>query len=223
MYFVTIYYRSRDMAAIRTIRERFGFEQAMSVNGTWPVMVRHDDWQLLCECESRGFIDIRLFVNQNKMKASELFITTISDFLKAECEKDRQFAAKMAAQPEKTPEAVCNYIMAEVSKSKRCGFDDAEIYGMARHFIDEKELKDPGSRANNVSKVVVNSAADMSEEDKAKIHEEAVRRQQEALEEKRKADEVKKAKQEKEREERRLAKLREKREKENAMQLDLFG
>ena len=94
---------------------------------------------------------------------------------------------------------------------------------MARHFIDEKELKDPGSEANNVSKVVVNSAADVSEEDKAKIHEEAVRRQQEALEEKRKADEVKKAKQEKEREERRLAKLREKREKENAMQLDLFG
>ena len=223
MYFVTIYYRSRDMAAIRTLRERFGFEQAMSVNGTWPVMVRHEDWQLLCECENRGFIDIRLFVNQNKMKASELFITTISDFLKSECEKDKHFAAKMAAQPEKTPEAVCNYIMAEVSKSKRCGFDDAEIYGMARHFIDEKELKDPGSGANNVSKVVVNTSADVSDEDKAKIHEEAVRRQQEALEEKRKADEVKKAKQEKEREERRLAKLREKREKENAMQLDLFG
>ena len=185
------------MDAIRAIRERFCFEQAMTVNGTWPVMVRHEDWQLLCECENRGFIDIRLFVNQNKMKASELFITTISAFLKSECEKDRQFAAKMAAQPEKTPEAVCNYIMAEVSKSKRCGFDDAEIYGMARHFIDEKELKDPGSRANNVSKVVVNTSADVSEEDKAK--------------------------QEKEREERRLAKLREKREKENAMQLDLFG
>lgn len=176
MYFVTIYYRSHDMAAIRAIRERFGFEQAMTVNGTWPVMVRHDDWQLLCECESRCYIDIRLFVNQNKMKASELFIKTISDFLKAECEKDRQFAAKMAAQPEKTPEAVCNYIMAEVTKSKRCGFDDAEIYGMARHFIDEKELQDPGSDANNVRRVAVNTAADMSEEDKAKIHEEAVRR-----------------------------------------------
>ena len=117
MYFVTIYYRSRDMDAIRAIRERFCFEQAMTVNGTWPVMVRHQDWQLLCECESRGYIDIRLFVNQNKMKASELFIKTISDFLKSECEKDKHFAAKMAAQPEKTPEAVCNYIMAEVSKS----------------------------------------------------------------------------------------------------------
>nr|DAQ38276.1 MAG TPA: PcfK-like protein [Caudoviricetes sp.] len=223
MYFVTIYYRSRDMDAIRTIRERFGFEQAMTINGTWPVMVRHEDWQLLCECEKRGFIDIRLLVNQNKMKASELFINTISDFLKSECEKDKHFAAKMAAHPEKTPEAVCNYIMAEVSKSGRCGFDDAEIYGMARHFIDEKELQDPGSDANNVSMVVVNTSADLSEEDEAKIREEAVRRQQQVLEEKRKADEVKKAKQEKEREERRIAKLREKREKENAMQLDLFG
>lgn len=223
MYFVTIYYRSRDMAAIRTLRERFGFEQAMTINGTWSVMVRHEDWQLLCECEKRGFIDIRLLVNQNKMKASELFINTISDFLKSECEKDKHFAAKMAAQPEKTPEAVCNYIMAEVSKSGWCGFDDAEIYGMARHFIDEKELQDPGSDANNVSSVVVNTSANLSEEDEAKIHEEAVRRQQQALEEKRKADEVKKAKQEKEREERRMAKLREKREKENAMQLDLFG
>jgi hypothetical protein len=55
MYFVTIYYRSRDMDAIRAIRERFCFEQAMTVNGTWPVMVRHEDWQLLCAMREPRF------------------------------------------------------------------------------------------------------------------------------------------------------------------------
>ena len=45
--------------------------------------------------------------------------------------------------------------------------------GMAKHFIDEKELKDPGSEANNVSRVVVDTHVELTEEEKQKAMEKA--------------------------------------------------
>lgn len=143
IYFVVVYYRTGDISVIRKIQERFGFPKCMTVNGEWPVVVNGDDWGLLKETEKRGFIDIR-----NKqikdMKATELFIKCIEGYLEREADADLEFAKRMKEQPEKTPEAVCNYILMEVSKSKKIGWADEDIFGMAKNFIEGKEGNDNG-------------------------------------------------------------------------------
>ena len=118
------------------------------------MIVADEDWETLQEMERRGYVNIRYNVNIKRMKATELFIKRIEDYLKKEADADPEFVKKMQEQPEKTPEAVCNHILSEVSKAKRSGWADEEIYDMAKCFIDEAELKDPGSGANSVSRVV---------------------------------------------------------------------
>ncbi len=133
IYFIVVYYKINDLSIIRKIQERFGFPKCMTVNGEWQVIVEGKDWPLLQETEERGFIEIR---NKSirSMKATELFIKRIEDYLKKEADADQEFAKKMQEQPEKTPEAVCNDILLEVSKSNRSGWADEEIYGMAKHL-----------------------------------------------------------------------------------------
>ena len=143
IYFIVVYYRIDDLSIIRKIQGRFRFPKCMTVNGEWPVIVNGDDWELLKETEKRGFIDIRNKQIKN-MKATELFIKRIEDYLKKEADADPVFAKRMQEQPKKTPEAVCNYILLEVEKSKRSGWADEEVYGMAKHFVDEVDLKDSG-------------------------------------------------------------------------------
>ena len=140
IYFVVVYYKTEGLSVIRKIQERFGFPKCMNVNGEWPVVVNGDDWELLKETEKRGFIDIRNKQIKN-MKATELFIKRIEDYLKKEADADPVFAKRMKEQPEKTPEAVCNYILLEVSKAKQSGWADEEIYEMAKHFFDEVDLE----------------------------------------------------------------------------------
>ena len=222
IYFVVVYYKAAALSVIRKIQERFGFPKCMNVNGEWQVVVDGDDWELLRETERRGFIDIRNKQIKN-MKATELFIKRIEDYLKKEADADPVFAKRIKEQPEKTPEAVCNYILSEVSKAKQSGWDDEEIYGMAKHFIDEAELKDPGSKANSVSRVVVDAHVDLTEEQK----QEAMAKAQQSFE--RKLEDEHKRKQEEQRERERKAKEKklqaanEKQEKEASLMGDLFG
>lgn len=195
----------------------------MTINGEWTVWVLERDWEVLEETARRGFVAIGTNnINFNDMKASKLFIDTIADFLKKEAGKDKEFARKMEEHLEKTPEAVCNYIMAEVGKAKRCGWADDEIFGMAKHFIEEDELKDPGD-VNSVSRVVVNRHVDLSEEDKSKAYEEAVKRHQDKLDRKAKEEERKTKERSKAKAEREREKLKEKMAKDGAMMQDLFG
>ena len=118
------------------------------------MIVADEDWETLQETERRGYVNIRYNVNIKRMKATELFIKRIEDYLKKEANADPEFAKKMQEQPEKTPEAVCNHILSEVSKAKRSGWADEEIYGMAKCFIDKAEPKDTVSNTNNVARVV---------------------------------------------------------------------
>ena len=64
------------------------------------------------------------------------------------------------------------YIYSEVKKSGRCGFCDDEIFQMARHyFLEEKGL----IKCTAPSKVVVNHTIELSEEDKNKAKEKALK------------------------------------------------
>lgn len=159
-------------------------------------------------------------VKTNKTKVSSAFADTIKAYLDKRAAEDELFA-KTYAKPNKSIDECCNYILGQVKASGRYGFADDEIYGMAVHYYDEDSIKDV--KQVNVKQVVVNHAIELSDEDKAKAKEEALRDFKEAerkkLEQKAKADKERAAK----REEQRIKALQEKRERESKLQLDLFG
>lgn len=222
IYFAVVYYKANALSVIRRIQERFGFPKCMTVNGEWQVAVDGKDWPLFKETEERGFIEIRNKPIRN-MKATELFIKRIGDYLKKEAGEDAEFAERMREQPEKTPEAVCNYILSEVSKTGQNGWADEEIYGMAKHFIDEAELEDPGSGANCVSRVVVDVHADLTEEQKLEAMEKAQRSFEQKLEDDHRRKQERKLERERKAKGQRVQAAKEEQEKETALMGDLFG
>ena len=104
------------------------------------------------------------------------FEKVIKTYLDEFATKDSEFSKKYAEKAEKLGgiDAVvrqcCNFICREVKRSGRQGFADAEIYGMAVHFIDESELTaEKGVNAH----VVVNHSIELTEADKERLRKEA--------------------------------------------------
>ena len=64
-------------------------------------------------------------------EVTKLFEQRIGEWLTQERKKDATFDKKVA-ESKKDVEGCCNYILSEVRKAKQCGYDDDEIYGMAR-------------------------------------------------------------------------------------------
>ena len=147
---------------------------------------------------------------------TDVFVEHIQRWLDEEMKKDAQLAGKVQAGS-KTVEMACNYVLSEVKNSGRCGFDDAEVYGMVRHFFDEDDLQDPGGQ--DVERIVVPEYIELSEQEKAEAREKALEayRNEQIAKIRREAEE--KEKKEKER----LVAQREKRKEQQQAQLDLFG
>lgn len=100
------------------------------------------------------------------------FEETIKSYLDERAQADPQFAEKYA-NPKKSIEECCKYIVGWVQAQGREGFADAEIYGQAVHYYDEDNIKIPDARA---AKVVVNHAIELSETEKRQAQEAARRR-----------------------------------------------
>lgn len=153
-------------------------------------------------------------------KVTKLFEQRIQQWLDEECRKDPLFEEKVV-NSKKTVQGACNYVLKCAKESRQCGYDDAEVYGMVRHFFDEDDVKDPGDQ--HPGRIVVTGHVELSDVEKA----EAMAKAQEAyLEEIRKAEAEKAAKAEEERrkaEDERRQRLEEKRQREARMQGDLFG
>ena len=154
------------------------------------------------------------------MKATKAFADVIGAYIEKEKQADELFAKRVDEQPTKTITGCVNYILKEVKNSGVNGWTDDEIFGMAKHFFDEKDLKDPGAING---RVVVNCRVELSDEEKAKAKEKALKdfelAERERLEKKAKAERTRAIK----REEAKTQALMEKRERESKMQLDLFG
>lgn len=98
--------------------------------------------------------------------------THLDDFASKDAEFSNKYAEKAAKLGgiDAVIKQCCNYICREVEKSGRQGFADAEIYGMAVHFIDESEL----TAAKGVNgQVVVNHSIELTEADKERLRKEA--------------------------------------------------
>ena len=74
------------------------------------------------------------------MKASNHFKNTIKTYLEQRAETDVLFSFQYS-KPEKNIDDCVTYILNEVKKSGCNGFADDEIYSMAVHYYDEKDIK----------------------------------------------------------------------------------
>lgn len=174
---VCMYFKVSNYEVTRRIKQRFGITEGITVNGECYTSIKQEDWEVFKETERRGFFKLRnkkhihTISKVTIMKATDNFIHAIQKYLEREAENDEQFKAKWEKSG-KGVNQVCNYIMTEVYKSRRCGWADDEIFGMAKHFIDEDELKDPGE-ANRVHRIVVNDTVELTTEDKEKAMQKA--------------------------------------------------
>ena len=151
-------------------------------------------------------------------EVTKYFIQRIEAWMEEEKKKDPLFADQVKASG-KTADGACNYVLSEVRKSGQCGYDDAEVYGMVRHFFDEDDVKDPGEQ--DVSRIVVSGHVDLSESEKAEAMERAVREYKAEMQ--KKADEEREAKEKAERERLKALKAKRKEQRANDAQLDLFA
>lgn len=148
------------------------------------------------------------------MQGTELFQKRIKEHLDGKAATDTAFAEKYANE-KKSIEECCDFIIGEVKKTKRIGFDDDEIYGLAVHYYDEDECKPDGHHS---CRVICDVAPVLTEEEKAKLADEAkAEYKQEVI---RKMQE-----EERERKEKAAKAAKEKKEKEAALyaQNSLFG
>ena len=108
----------------------------------------------------------------NTTKGTQAFQDTIAQYLMARAEQDPMVAVKLA-NPSKTMEQCCAYIIGEVKKSGCCGFADDEIFGMAMHYWEESEIE-VGNPIN--CQVVVNHTVELTEEEKEQARQDAINR-----------------------------------------------
>ena len=109
---------------------------------------------------------------EKKSNVSPMFKKTIKKYLDSFAAIDEPFEAKYE-NPDKNLDDCCNYIFNQVKKSGCCGFADDEIYQMARHYYQEEIDKNDLTPVNG--KVVVNHQVELSEDDKKKAYEQALK------------------------------------------------
>lgn len=106
------------------------------------------------------------------MKGTEHFKRTIQAFLEQRAAEDELFAVNYR-NPAKNIDDCVTYILNYVQKSGCNGFSDDEIFGQIVHFYDEVDIE-IGKPINCT--VVVNHAVELTEEEKAKARQQAIKR-----------------------------------------------
>lgn len=106
------------------------------------------------------------------MKSTEAFKQTIRKYLEERGSKDPLFA-KIIMKPGKNMDDCITCILNTVRKSGCNGFTDDEVYSMAVHYFNEDGVE-IGSPMTNCQ-VVVNHKVELTEEEKRKAKEDAVK------------------------------------------------
>ncbi|MFV0538822.1 MAG: PcfK-like family protein [Dysgonomonas sp.] len=109
------------------------------------------------------------------MKSTAYFTRTILTYLEQRAETDYLFAESFA-NPNKSIDACCTYILNEVQKSGCNGFHDDEIFGLAVHYYDEENIE--VGKAISHAHISVNHVVQLTETEKAEIRQEAIQKAQ---------------------------------------------
>ena len=108
------------------------------------------------------------------MKATEHFKQTIKAYLDERAKNDELFAMSYAKENKNMDDCV-TFILNQVKSSKCMGLTDEEVYSLAVHFFDEDDIEIGNSIACNV---IVNHTVELTEEEKAKARQEALKEYQ---------------------------------------------
>ena len=108
------------------------------------------------------------------MKATEHFKQTIKTYLDERAQNDQLFAVSYAKENKNMDDCV-TFILNQVKRSKCMGLTDEEVYSLAVHFFDEDDIEIGNSIACNV---IVNHTVELTEEEKAKARQEALKEYQ---------------------------------------------
>lgn len=108
------------------------------------------------------------------MKATEHFKQTIKTYLDERAKNDELFAVSYAKENKNMDDCV-TFILNQVKRSKSMGLTDEEVYSLAVHFFDEDDIEIGNSIACNV---IVNHTVELTEEEKAKARQEALKEYQ---------------------------------------------
>lgn len=112
------------------------------------------------------------------MEKQDSFKKAIQAYLDNRAKTDELFA-KSYVKVGKTLDECCNYILGEAKKQGNAvAMSDEEVYGMAVHYYDEDDIKINKLSANARASVSapVSKVVELSEEDKEKARQEAIKR-----------------------------------------------
>ena len=110
------------------------------------------------------------------MKSNNAAIAAMQQMLQERCIAEPTFAIKMA-NPSKSMEGAVNYLCGQIQKSGLCCVDDATVMNILVHYFDENEIEEGGKVNCNI----VVSKPELSDEDKAKLKEQAMEQYTEEL------------------------------------------
>ena len=105
------------------------------------------------------------------MKGTERFKKVILDHLEKRASQDALFYETYHQEGKNIDDCI-KYILNTVRKSECNGFEDAEIFNMAVHYYDEKNIE-VGKEVN--ASVKINHKIELTPEEKAEAREKAVR------------------------------------------------
>lgn len=165
----TIYWTLPNTTVVHRLQECLGVPQELMLNGEQYVEVTDLQRELIKQYERNGLLQIRAHVlvkinnkiqpftpgmlaklTRNTYDNMNEFELIIKAHLDQKAEKDSVFAEKYntGLQNGKTIETCCNFITAEVKKTKRTAFTDDEIYGIAIHYYDESSINPCTTKSN---------------------------------------------------------------------------
>ena len=112
------------------------------------------------------------------MKSSQDFKKAIQAYLDLRAKTDKLFAVSYA-KTNKNLDDCCNYILGEAKKrGNAVAMTDEEVYGMAVHYYDEDDIKinKLPTNARASESVPASKVVELTEEDKEKARQEAIKR-----------------------------------------------
>lgn len=108
------------------------------------------------------------------MKSTEQKLNPFQQAIKNYLDKraaDDELFANTYAKENKSIEECCNYVMKCAKDGGRQGYTDDEVFAWAVHYYDEDDIKNISAVSG---KVIVNTAIELTEEDKAQAKEKAM-------------------------------------------------
>lgn len=106
------------------------------------------------------------------MKTTDNFKKIIKEYLDKRASSDELFAIKYANKIKNIDDCI-TYILNTVKQSGVNGFADEEIFSMAVHYYDEENI-DVGDKIT--ARVVVNHSIELTNEEKEKAREDAIKK-----------------------------------------------